>query len=305
MFQIDFTASRLSAFGDVTVKAPMSKFTTFKTGGEADVLVAPLGYEAAAEILKYCRAECVPLTVIGAGSNLLVSDRGIRGVVMRISSDVMKNPRLELLSCGRVFSDAAVMKQDFIDFAITNNLGNVEFMAGIPGAVGGGIIMNAGTFMGNFIDILDEITYIDHAGEFKTIKCSKSLAHYRGIDLPDAVVICSARFNLPAADGAELKKRIDDIISDRKKKHPWEYPSAGSVFKNPEGHFAWKLVNDAGLKGYCIGGAQVSELHTNFIINKGWATSGDIRNLIVHVQESVNSRNGVSLHTEVRMMGEF
>lgn len=294
----------LSKFGEIYPNALLSDYTTFKSGGPADVLFAPYDYEKAAETVKYCHKEGIPLTVIGAGSNLVVGDRGIRGIVMRISSDVMPKPIIEKRN-GMIFSEAAVMKDDFIKFAVANSFSGIEFMAGIPGSVGGGIVMNAGTFMGTFIDWLKEITYIDKKGVFHTVKSESLMAHYRGIDIDSCAVIVSGVFEFPEGDPSMTQKKIDDIISDRKAKHPWTFPSAGSVFKNPEGSFAWKLVNDSGLKGYKIGGAQVSELHTNFIVNAGKATSSDIRSLVSHVQKTVLGKFGIELHTEIKMIGEF
>ncbi|MBP7901350.1 MAG: UDP-N-acetylmuramate dehydrogenase [Spirochaetes bacterium] len=294
----------LSKLGNISKNAVLSAYTTFKSGGPADILLAPYDYEKAAETVKYCAKEGISLTVIGAGSNLVVGDSGIRGVVMRISSDVMPKPVIEKRN-SMIFSEAAVMKEDFIKFAVSNSFSGIEFMAGIPGSVGGGIVMNAGTFMGTFIDWLKEITYIDKDGNFQNIKTNSSMAHYRGIDIDGCAVIVSGSFEFPEGDSSITQKKIDEIICDRKSKHPWTYPSAGSVFKNPEGGFAWKLVNDSGLKGYKIGGAQVSELHTNFIVNAGNATSSDIRNLVYHVQKTVFDKFGIELHTEIKMIGEF
>lgn len=300
-FDIEF----LKRQGRVIEQAPMHRYTTFKTGGDAECLVSPSDFNAAAEIVAYATEKGIPLTVIGAGSNLLISDRGLGGIVMRISSDTMTVAAPILLEDGRIYCEAGFQKEDFITYALENGFGGVEFMAGIPGAMGGGIVMNAGTFMGTFIDILEEIRYIDREGSIRTVKATKEMAHYRGIDLPEAAVICGGIFRLPRVDTAELGARIDAIIEDRHQKHPWTYPSAGSVFKNPEGHFAWKLVNDSGLKGYRVGGAMVSDLHTNFIINAGGASSSDVRSVVRHVQETVQARFGVALHTEIRMLGEF
>ena len=294
----------LSKLGKIYPDAVLSDYTTFKSGGPADVLFAPNNYENAAKAVNFCNKENIPLIVIGAGSNLVVGDRGIRGIVMRISSDVMPKPVIEKKN-GMIFSEAAVMKEDFIKFAVNNSFSGIEFMAGIPGSIGGGIVMNAGTFMGTFIDWLKEITYIDKHGSFHTVKGNSVTAHYRGIDIDSCAVVVSGSFEFPEGDSSVTQKKIDDIISDRKTKHPWTFPSAGSVFKNPEGSFAWKLVNDSGLKGYKIGGAQVSELHTNFIVNAGNATSSDIRSLVSHVQKTVFDKFGIELYTEIKMIGEF
>ena len=301
---MNILADYLSKYGRVLKDAPMKDYTTFKSGGNADIIAVQYGYDEAASIVRFCSKENIPLMVIGAGSNLLVGDRGIRGVVMRVASDVMPQAVIEMRN-GLIYSQASVMKTDMLSFASDRGFSGIEFMAGIPGAVGGGIMMNAGTFMGTFIDFIKKIEYIDKSGEFREIDADKNIAHYRGLDIPECAVVVSGIFEFPQDDPEAVKRKIEDIINDRKAKHPWTYPSAGSVFKNPEGGFAWKLVNDSGLKGYRIGGAQVSELHTNFIVNAGNAASRDIRALVEHVQSTVKERFGVNLHTEIKMIGEF
>lgn len=297
-------AADLARFGVVRTDADMSEYTTFKTGGRADCMIYPPTVENAASIVRYANERNIPLTVIGGGSNLIVGDRGIRGIVVRISGDDVRPGRIETMADGRVWADAAAKKRDLIDFAVTRGFGDCIFMVGVPGCVGGGIIMNAGTFMGNFIDILDSVVYIDKKGNICEVRVDRSMAHYRGIDLPDLAIVWGGYFSFRRkGDTAELRRKVDEIIADRRMKHPQD-PSAGSVFKNPEGHFSWKLVNDAGLKGKRIGGAMVSELHTNFIINAGGATSADIRELIAFVQATVQERFGVELHPEVRTLGE-
>jgi UDP-N-acetylmuramate dehydrogenase len=301
---IEQCAADLARYGTVRTNADMSLFTTFKTGGTADLMVYPATIENAAAVIRYAKQNEIPLTVIGGGSNLVVGDRGIRGIVIRMAEDDVCAGRIIQRDDGRIWADACTKKRDLIEFAVSHGYGDCEFMVGVPGCVGGGIIMNAGTFMGNFIDILDSVICIDRDGVIHDVKVKRSMAHYRGIDLPDVCLVWGGYFVFKKkGEIADLRRAVEAIVADRKMKHPQD-PSAGSVFKNPEGHASWKLVNDSGLKGKRIGGAMVSELHTNFIINAGGAKASDIRELIALVQSTVHKRFGVELHPEVRTVGE-
>lgn len=282
--------------------APLSAYTTFKTGGAADILFEAAGEDELCSAVSLIRESGIPLTVIGGGSNLLVSDSGIRGVVLRMASD----QAVPVLSGGMIYASAGVSKEMFIGFAADHGFGGIEFMAGIPGAIGGGIFMNAGTNTGSFSDILVSVRVLLDDGTIQTLAMDDSLSRYRRMQLPERCIILGGFFRLPqSGDVQALKKSLDDIIRERHVKHPMEYPSAGSVFKNPEGHSSWKLINDAGLKGYSMGGAKVSEKHTNFIINAGGASSADIYRLVKHVQQRVFDNSGVMLETEIRLLGEF
>ncbi len=295
-------AKELSEFGKVSFNIPLASCTTFKTGGKADLLIEPFSEDLLSSILPALTRQDIPLHIIGGGSNLLISDRGLRGATVRISGleDSFR------VTDGSVYAGAALSKERFISEAIAAGFGGIEFMAGIPGSIGGGIFMNAGTFMGSFSDILKSIRGVGCDGSLIEVDTSGDICGYRKMDLPENTVITGGVFSLPEADDPkEIKGRVEDIIADRWTKHPMEYPSAGSVFKNPEGYSSWKLVNDSGLKGFRIGGAMVSEKHTNFIINTGNATSEDIYRLINHVRETVHKMSGVVLETEIKMMGEF
>lgn len=296
----------LKEFGNVIVNAMMKDYTTFKVGGPADYLVTPNSHDNCASLISYLSESKVPYTIVGAGSNLVIGDKGIRGVVVRLCENNCSDQEIKILENDIIYSDAGVSKSDFIDFAISNGYGDIEFMVGIPGCIGGGIFMNAGTFMGTFVNILKRIKYIDYNGNIIEKDINPEMAHYRKMELDDAVIILGGFFELKKSENIEItKKNVNDIINDRKQKHPWSYPSAGSVFKNPEGHQSWKLVDDCGLKGYKIGGAMVSTLHTNFIINENNATAKDVRSLIEHVQKTVKCKFNVDLHTEIKMIGEF
>lgn len=292
----------LERLGSLRSRIPLDRFTTFRTGGIADLLFEPAGEDHLCDALQLLNGEGIPCTFIGGGSNLLVSDRGIRGAVIRICRENEKP-----VSCDdTIYAPAWVSKEMFISFAIANSLGGVEFMAGIPGTVGGGIYMNAGTNTGCFSDILRAVKIVRPGGGIETVEADTRHSLYRNNRLPQGSAILGGYFTLPPSDSSEaVKKSVDRIISERYIKHPMDYPSAGSVFKNPEGRSSWKLINDAGLKGCRLGGAMVSEKHTNFIINTGGATSADIFNLVKHVQQAVFASTGVTLETEIRLLGDF
>lgn len=301
----DLIAKEIAQYAYIIKEADMREYTTFKTGGIADMLVYPSGVEDISAIIKYAKKNGVPLTVIGGGSNLLVSDKGIRGIVIRMAEDNVKKGIITIKGEGNIYADSIVRKRDFIEFSANNGYTGSEFIAGIPGCIGGGVHMNAGTFMGTFVDILDRVQYVNSNGDICEKSVTSDMAKYRELDLGDALVICGANFLMKGKKPSdEIIKDITAIIEDRKTKHP-QQPSAGSVFKNPDGHFSWKLVDDAGLKGKKIGGAMVSTLHTNFIINNGGATSRDVKELIELVRSTVREKFGVVLNPEVKSVGEF
>jgi UDP-N-acetylmuramate dehydrogenase len=282
----------------------MSQFTTFKVGGPADMLIEPLSNETIPYIVTIARQTNMPVTIIGGGSNLVVGDRGIRGLVVRIGSSQEDEGSIAFEGTN-VVVDAKVTKKRFVEEAIEHGLTGMEFMAGIPGCIGGGVIMNAGTTMGTFADIITDVTCYTADGRLLTVT-NKSLFSYRKSMLPEGAIVVSARCTLNVADNPEdVKKTVKEILRERKTKHPLDYPSAGSVFKNPDGHASWKLINDAGLRGYSIGGAKVSELHTNFIVNTGKATAMDIKHLVEFIQETVHKLYDINLEPEIRFIGEF
>jgi len=292
----------LATFGKTGLEVPLASCTSFKTGGKADILIEPYNEESIASIIPVLRDEEVPFHIIGGGSNLLISDKGLRGAVIKVSGvEAGISYSGELIYAG-----AALSKEKFIRDVIDAGYSNVEFMAGIPGTIGGGIFMNAGTYMGSFSGILKRIKLIDYSGSIFEVEVNGDISGYRHMNIPDNTVIAGGYFSLPISGNPdETRKCVEAIISDRWDKHPMDFPSAGSVFKNPEGLSSWKLINDSGLKGCSIGGAMVSEKHTNFIINTGTATSTDIYNLIKHIQETVHKATGIMLETEIKVMGQF
>ena len=296
----------LSEWGRTKKNEPLKNYTTYRTGGPADVIVFPRKNDSVSHIVKIAGEGEVPLTVIGGGSNLLVGDKGIEGIVMRLCEDDSRRPEMTVLEDGTLYADAIGSKENFIAFAAASGFSGMEFMAGIPGCIGGGILMNAGTHMGTFVDIVKDIDIVDAAGALRTLATDKAMSSYRKMNIGEGNIITGARFRLSRADNPdEVRNRIEEILADRRAKHPLNYPSAGSVFKNPEGYSSWKLINDAGLKGATVGGACVSDLHTNFIINVNHATSQDIKDLINLARDTVRKKFGIELEPEIKMIGVF
>ncbi len=297
---------RFGKLGNLKLSEPLSNYTSFKTGGPADVLISPYNTDFLKEILLIAAEKSLPITIIGGCSNLLVGDKGIRGVVVKLSEVEGIKGKIEITKDGLVYSDAIIKKKDFIRFCVDEDFAGMEFMAGIPGCIGGGIIMNAGISDSVFVDILDSIVYMDKNGNVSTKKITRDMASYRSLNIENDTIVLGGFFSLNRShDTVKVKKKIEANISDREIKHPLDWPSAGSVFKNPPGRSSWQLIDEAGLKGKKIGGAVVSDLHTNFIINVDSATSSDIRDLVNHVKDTVYSKFNVMLETEIRFLGEF
>lgn len=296
----------LRGCGRVTLDAPLSDYTSFETGGTADIFFEPKDCACLRQVVRLSRREGLPLTVVGGGSNMLVGDGGVRGIVLSVSEKGPGCTRIAVNDDGLIYADASVSKERFIQFALDNGYEGVQFMVGIPGTIGGGIRMNAGTFMGCFVDILKKVTVIDDRGEVKDVEIFPDMSDYREMNLGEYTVITGGYFKLPHTSRTdEVRKEVEAILADRKMKHPLEYPSAGSVFKNPPGHSSWELIDRAGLKGCRVGGAMVSEKHTNFVINYKGATSQDICHLIELIQETVYRKFRVRLETEIKMTGQF
>ncbi len=295
----------LNTCGDIRFDEPLNQYTTFKTGGTADIFITPNSIAALREIQKIAVSHSIPVTIIGGGSNVLISDKGIRGIIVRICEDSPNGSNIYHEDTV-IYADSSIQKDHFITYSLMEGFEGMEFMSGIPGTIGGGIVMNGGTGDGCFNDILTRIIIVDREGVIKTIDVTEDMYSYRHFSFPEGAIIVGGYFNLKLSENQNIvKEKVEAFKNDRKVKHPLEYPSAGSVFKNPEGHSSWKLINDAGLKGKSIGGAQVSEKHTNFIINTGTATSQNIKDLINLVQDNVYNTFNISLKPEVRMLGEF
>lgn len=296
-------ASFAEKCGATVIKdAPMKKYTSFRCGGNASVLVIPNSVDCLKRIIDFCNSKNVKPLVIGNGSNLLFADNGINGVVIKIGSDISK---IELLDETTIRCEAGASLKSLCMFALENSLSGLEFAYGIPGTLGGAVYMNAGAYGGEMKDVLVSTTHIDSNGEFGELTQENLKLIYRGSAYTDNdYTIVSAVLKLKKADKKDIKEAMDDKLKKRKDKQPLEYGSAGSTFKRPTGYFAGVLIEQSGLKGYTVGGAQVSEKHAGFVINKNNATATDVINLIRDVQKIVFEKHGVMLETEVKIIGE-
>ena len=285
----------------IFMEEPMKKHTTFRVGGPADVLVQP-DETALAAILALCRQYYVPYSFIGNGSNLLVGDKGIRGVVIEMT-DPMGNIEVH---GTKITAQAGAMLSKIANTAASNGLGGMEFAAGIPGSVGGAVVMNAGAYGGEMKDIIERVYVLDENGARLELDRDALDFGYRHSCIPDKkYIVTKVVLELVPRDEAEIRSEMKELNEKRAEKQPLQYPSAGSTFKRPEGYFAGKLIMDAGLRGYQVGGAQVSEKHCGFVINKGDATAADICQLMRDVSDKVQAQFGVVLEPEVKMIGEF
>lgn len=281
---------------------PMSQHTTFRIGGPADVFVMPENYGQIREVLRLCKEEKLPFFVLGNGSNLLVSDSGYRGVIIQMDRN-MEEIRLdgeEIHACaGALLSSVAVAARNA-------SLTGFEFAGGIPGTIGGAAVMNAGAYGGELKDVLKEVTVMTREGEILTIPADKLEMGYRTSIIKTAgYLVLEAVISLKKGDEEAIRATMKDLSERRTEKQPLDYPSAGSTFKRPEGYFAGKLIMDSGLRGYRVGGAQVSEKHCGFVINAGGATAEDVRSLMDHVIRVVREKYGVTLEPEVKFLGDF
>ena len=280
---------------------PMSRHTTFRIGGPADYFVCP-DREQIAEVLAVAKKCGMAITVIGNGSNLLVGDKGIRGLVVEIGSamnQIMVDKNHITAGAGALLSQVAAK-------AAAAELGGMEFAAGIPGSVGGAVTMNAGAYGGEMKDILRTVTVLTPEGELKTLDVSEMDLSYRHSCVPEQqYIVLEAEIELGYKPEEEIRAQMEELRNKRIEKQPLEYPSAGSTFKRPEGYFAGKLIMDAGLRGYRVGDAQVSEKHCGFVINRKNASAQEGRQLMQDVQDKVKAQFGVMLEPEVKMLGEF
>lgn len=287
--------------GPVLMQEPMSGHTTFRVGGPADMLVRPKK-EQLAPVIRLCRKYGESYCVIGNGSNLLVGDAGIRGLVI----ETLTKEEDAAVHGARIEAGAGMLLSKTARLALEHGLGGMEFAAGIPGTVGGAVVMNAGAYGGEMKDIIESAVVIDGNGNEKELSAEELELGYRSsCILPKGYLVKQVVLRLTPGDAAAIKARMEELRIQRTAKQPLEYPSAGSTFKRPEGYFAGKLIMDAGMRGYRVGGAQVSEKHCGFVVNRGGATARDIRKLIQDVSGEVQRQFGVTLEPEVKMIGEF
>ena len=286
--------------GKLLENESMAKHTTFRVGGPADLLFFPEGKEAVLAALKLAGEENVPAMVIGNGSNLIVSDKGIRGLVVVLGeafSEIRVEGETLTAQAGALLSRVAAVAQE-------NALSGLEFASGIPGTLGGGCAMNAGAYGGELKDVLIWADVLLN-GEIKRLSLDEMDMSYRNtMPLREGGVVLEACFALKKDDPEAIHERMKELNARRRDKQPLNFPSAGSIFKRPTGYFAGGLIEQCGLKGCTIGGAQVSEKHAGFIINIGGASAKDITDLIAHIQKTVRDETGVTLETEARIIGE-
>ena len=279
----------------------MSRHTTFRVGGPADFFVTPKAKEEVRDVIRICKEAGMPYYIIGNGSNLLVSDAGYRGVIVQIYKE-MNEVKVE---GDLVKAQAGALLSGIAAKALGAELSGFEFASGIPGTIGGACVMNAGAYGGEMKDVLESVTVL--TGEGKIIELGRNeleLGYRTSVIAKKGYIVLGAVLKLERGDGEKIKTYMDELKEKRVTKQPLEYPSAGSTFKRPEGYFAGKLIEDAGLRGFQVGGAQVSEKHCGFVINRDHATAADIMELMRQVQIRVKENSGVDLEPEVKRLGD-
>jgi UDP-N-acetylmuramate dehydrogenase len=286
----------------VLVDEPMKRHTTFRIGGKADYFVCPDSAEKLRQILDLCREEGLPWFVLGNGSNLLVSDAGYRGVVIQI----YKKYQEVSIEGDRIRAGAGILLSRLASLAGEAELTGLEFASGIPGTLGGAVFMNAGAYGGEMKDLVESVTLLDGQGQVQTLAGRDLQMGYRtSLVKEKGWIVLSAVLRLQKGEAGLIRQRMEELREARCSRQPLELPSAGSTFKRPEGYFAGKLIMDAGLRGFRVGGAMVSEKHCGFVVNAGDATAADVRKLMQQVQERVWEQFHVRLEPEVRFLGEF
>lgn len=287
---------------NLLINEPMSRHTTFRTGGPACLFLRPENQDQLKKVMDFVRRLGTDYFVLGNGSNLLVSDEGYDGVIISLS----KFNKVELKGTNQIYVEAGAMNSTIASFARDNALTGFEFAAGIPGTIGGAMIMNAGAYGGEMAQVVTEVTVLSPEGEIMVLDNSTMEFGYRTSAIKNkGFIVLSVLLTLKRGKEEEITAQMKELAEKRRDKQPLEYPSAGSTFKRPEGYFAGKLIEDAGLRGFSVGDAQVSEKHCGFVVNKGSATSTDIYNLIKEVQKVVYEKANVRLEPEVIILGKF
>lgn len=277
----------------------MKNYTTFKIGGVADVVLKPKSYEEVSKAVKLCKANHIPYYILGNGSNLLVSDEGYRGVIIQIYNQ-LADVKVE---GNQITAQAGALLSKIATKAMENSLTGLEFAHGIPGTLGGAVVMNAGAYDSEMKNVLVTCDVLDETGNVLTLtKEALELGYRTSIIQKKNYIVLGATMVLKEGDQEAIKTYMKELMSRRKEKQPLEKPSAGSTFKRPKGHFAGKLIMDAGLRGHQIGGARVSDKHCGFVVNEDGATCKDIEDLIAHVQKVVEEQFGVLLEAEVKIL---
>lgn len=295
-------AKDIAGSGNVFINEKLEKHTTFRVGGPAACLVTPDSAESVYELVKICRKENIPYYVIGNGSNLLVSDEGFNGIIIKIGRKMSNISIKDKI----ITAEAGVLLSSIGAYAAKRSLTGFEFAAGIPGTFGGACVMNAGAYGGELKDVLVNVKAITPDGDIKEFAADELKMGYRtSIFLDKDYVILQGEIRLSEGVQSDIEARMAELAFQRRDKQPLELPNAGSTFKRPEGHFAGKLIEDAGLKGKGIGNACVSEKHAGFIVNKGGATAQNIYDTIRLVISQVEAQSGIVLEPEIRIIGKF
>lgn len=280
---------------------PMQAHTSFRIGGPADLLVLPADVNQLKAVIAKARIEKVPLTIIGNGSNLLVKDKGIRGVVVKVGNTI-KNM---ICHDEKIFAEAGVSLAAVANKAAACSLTGLEFAVGIPGSIGGAVFMNAGAYDGEMSKVVTRVTVLTVDGEIKDLSKEELSFCYRHSAIQESgAIVIAVEMQLAKGNADEIRSKMADFTNRRTTKQPLDIPNAGSMFKRPPGHYAGTLIEQAGLKGYTVGGAQVSAKHAGFVVNVGCATAEDVLQLISDVQKKVYEYAGVHLEPEVRVLGE-
>lgn len=295
------TAVCRKAGAEIAPAVRLSELTTFKIGGACEALVILPDSGACQTVIQYLRDHEISFALIGRGSNLLVPDQGYQGVILKLSgalaSDITEQNGI--VTCG-----AGESLKNLCLFALEHSLTGLEFAYGIPGSVGGAIFMNAGAYNGEFSQVLHSVTILDETGAIRTLDASAlNLGYRHSVFMEKPWIILQASVQLNSGEPDAIREKMQDLLGRRKAKQPLEYPSAGSTFKRPVGSYASKLIDECGLKGYTVGGAQVSEKHAGFVVNRGGATFADVMAVCRHVQETVKAQTGFILELEPEILG--
>ena len=286
----------------VKLEEAMSRHTSFKVGGNAQIFLEPKDEKALQSLLKFINAEKINYYIIGNGSNMLVSDKGYKGIII----SMLKFTSPSLIENESITISAGKTLKELTEFACDNSLSGLEFAYGIPGSVGGAVFMNAGAYDGEIKEVLDKVKVMDKEGNVLSLNAGELDLSYRHSNIEEkGYIVLEAKFNLKKADKSAIWEKMQELMARRIDKQPLNFPSAGSTFKRPEGYFAGKLIDDAGLRGYSIGGAKVSDKHCGFIVNADKASAEDVYALISYVRLKVKDRFGVELEPELRVLGEF
>ncbi len=285
----------------IRLDEPMKLHTTFQIGGPADCLIFPASLEETERVFQLATEYDIPFTILGNGSNVLVLDKGIRGLVVKFA-----RPMSHIEVDGRrIRAAAGAMLKDVSEVAAASSLTGLEFACGIPGSIGGAVFMNAGAYDGEMKNVIASVKSVDGKGEVHTFpREALHLGYRHSIFQENGEAICEVELELAPGNQAEIREKMQGFTERREAKQPLEMPSAGSTFKRPEGYFAGTLIDQTGLKGLTVGGAQVSTKHAGFVVNAGEATAADVQNLIREVQRRVREAHGVELKPEVRIIGE-